>query len=224
MPRKRLALIHTSASMIPVFGGLCVELLPDVEVVHTVDESLLKDIRRDKRLLKPTARRVVGHIIAAEQAGADVIMVTCSSIGAAAELGRELVDVPVLRVDEPMAVSAVKAGSRIGVIATLPSTLTPTAELIRAQAKKEGKQVTVTMKLCEGAFDAVISGDGTTHDRIVGTGICELMQQVEVIVLAQASMARVAENLPADSIEIPILSSPRLAVEHIRQVLSRRRG
>jgi len=219
MSGKRLTLVHTSAVMIPVFGELCAELLPEVEVVHMVDESLLKDIIRDKCLGRPTARRAVGHITSAAQAGTDFIVVTCSSIGAAAELGRELVDVPVMRVDEPMADLAVREGSQIGVVATLPSTLKPTAELIKVQAKKQAKEVTVITKLCEGAFDAVISGDNATHDRIVGAGIRELMQQVEVIVLAQASMARVVDNPPVDGRRIPILSSPRLAVERLATLL-----
>ncbi len=219
MPKKRLTLIHTSAVMIPIFTELCKELLPDVEVVHFVDDSILKDIIRNQQLLKPTARRVVGHIISAEQAGADFIMVTCSSIGAAAELGRELVDVPVLRVDQPMANLAIKKGPRIGVVATLPSTLNPTAKLIDAEAKREKQKIKVITKLCEGAFEAVISGDGKTHDRIVGTAIRELSQQVDVIVLAQASMARVVDNLPAEDKKIPILSSPRLAVEHLATLI-----
>lgn len=219
MPVTRLTLVHTSAVMIPVFGELCAELLPEVEVVHIVDESLLKDIIRDQCLGKPTARRAVGHVVSAAQAGTDFIMVTCSSIGAAAELGRELVDVPVMRVDEPMADLAVNEGSRIGVVATLPSTLKPTAELIEVQAKKQAKEVTVITRLCEGAFEAVISGDNATHDRIVGAGIRELMQQVEVIVLAQASMARVVDNLPVEDRRIPILSSPRLAVERLATLL-----
>jgi Asp/Glu/hydantoin racemase len=219
MSKKRLTLIHTSAIMIPIFSELCSELLPNVEVVHIVDESLLKDIIRNKRLGKSTARRVVGHIISAEQAGADFIVVTCSSIGPAAELGRQLVDVPVMRVDEPMAALAVKEASHIGVVATLPSTLNPTAELVKNQAEKQGKEITVTTKLCEGAFEAVISADTATHDKIVGAAIRELIQQVEVIVLAQASMARVVDNLPAGDKKIPILSSPRLAVEHLTKLL-----
>ena len=219
MSQKRLALIHTSAIMIPVFRDLCTELLPDVEVVHMVDESLLKSIIADKELSKSTARRVVGHIISAEQAGADCIMVTCSSIGPAADLGRQLVNVPVVRIDEPMAVSAVSQGSRIGVVATLPSTLNPTAELIEAQAEKNSRKINLTKKLCEGAFEAVISGDGATHDKIVGAGVKELTEQVDVIVLAQASMARVVENLPAENKKVPILSSPRLAVEHLAREL-----
>ena len=219
MSKKRLTLIHTSAVMIPIFSELCSELLPNVEVAHIVDESLLKDIIRDRCLGKPAARRVVGHIISAEQAGSDFIMVTCSSIGAAAELGRQLADVPVMRVDEPMAALAVKEASHIGVVATLPSTLNPTVDLIKAQAEKEGKEVTVTTKLCEGAFEALISADTATHDRVVGVAIRELMQQVEVIVLAQASMARIVDNLPVDSKKIPILSSPRLAVERLAMLL-----
>ncbi len=212
---KRLTLIHTSGMMIPVFADLCTELLPGVEIVHMVDESLLKDIIRDGRLSKPTARRVVEHILSAERAGTDFIMVTCSSVGPAAELGRELVDVPVMRVDEPMAEQAVSKGSRVGVVATLPSTLNPTVDLIQSKAA----DVQVTARLCEGAFQALVSGDSGTHDRIVVSHLQDLISQVDVIVLAQASMARVVQTLPPGSVTIPILASPRLAVEHLARVL-----
>jgi len=213
--KKRLTLIHTSGMMIPVFADLCAELLPGVEVVHVVDESLLKDIIRDNGLLKSTARRVVGHIVSAEQAGTDFIVVTCSSIGPAAELGGRLVDVPVMRVDEPMAELAVRKGARIGVLATLASTLNPTAELIRSKAGN----VQVLSRLCEGAFQAVVSGDAATHDRIVAAALTDLAEQVDVVVLAQASMARVVKALPAGSLTIPVLASPRLAIEHLARVL-----
>lgn len=217
MKKKQLTLSHTSGMMIPVFAELCSELLSGVEVVHVVDESLLKDIIRDNGLSKPTARRVVGHILSAEQAGTDFIMVTCSSIGPAAELSRELVNVPVMRVDEPMAELAVSKGSRIGVVATLASTLNPTADLIRSRTG--GQNIHVIAELCEGAFQAVISGDPATHDRIVAAGVRDLSGQVDVIVLAQASMARVVKTLPAGSVTIPILSSPRPAIEHLARVL-----
>ncbi len=215
MKKKRLTLIHTSGMMIPLFTELCSELLPGVELVHMVDESLLKDIIRDDCLSKLTARRVVGHICSAEQAGTDFILVTCSSIGPAAELGRELVDVPVMRVDEPMAELAIRKGSRIGVVATLASTLNPTADLIRSKAEN----IQITAHLCEGAFQAVVSGDPATHDRIVASALADLIHQVDVIVLAQASMARVVKALPAASVTIPILTSPRLAIEHLTRLL-----
>ena len=89
-------------------------------------------------------------------------------------------------------------------------------DLIRRQGTDD---LEITAKLCEGAFQAVLSGDSTTHDKIVAEGILELMSQVDVIVLAQASMARVVSTLPADKVTVPVLSSPRLAIEHLASVL-----
>lgn len=216
MKNKRLTFIHTSGVMIPVFSELCRELLPDSEMIHMVDESLLKDIIKYGCLTKPTARRVVNHILSAADAGTNAILVTCSSIGKATELGRELVEPLVLRVDEPMATKAIECGKRIGVIATLPSTLNPTVDLIQRQGAGD---LQVTAKLCEGAFEAVISGNAATHDKIVSEGILELVSQVDVIVLAQASMARVVGALPVDKVTVPVLSSPRLAIEHLAREL-----
>ncbi len=216
---RQVALIHTSAMMVPPFKALAEELLSGASVFHMVDESLLRDIIRDGRLLPPTARRLVGYVVTAAEAGAEVVMVTCSSVGRAVELSRSLVTVPVLRVDEPMARQAVATGRHIGVVATLPSTLAPTAELIRRLAAEARKKVRVTDRLCEGAFQAVLAGDTATHDAKVTAALTELGRRSDVIVLAQASMARVAEALPAADRRVPILSSPRLAVKKLVEVL-----
>jgi Asp/Glu/hydantoin racemase len=213
-------MIHTSAIIVPPFQALAAELLKGVSVFHMVDESLLRDIIRDGRLLPPTARRLVGHVLAAADAGAAAVLVTCSSVGPAVELSRSLVTVPVLRVDEPMARQAVAMGERIGVAATLPSTLAPTAELIRRVAAEMGKKVQVTDRMCEGAFAAVLAGDTATHDAKVAAALRELSKTSDVIVLAQASMARVADALPPAERKVPILSSPRPAVEKLAEVLN----
>ena len=49
----------------------------------------------------------------------------------------------------------------------------------------------------------------------VASALCELAKTVDVIVLAQASIARVVDSLKPDQKPIPILSSPRLAVEDL---------
>src|SRR5213593_2652091 len=110
---EQIAFIHTSPSMIPIFKALADELLPRAEIFNMVDESLLRDIIRDKGLSPGTARRLAGHVLAAEQAGARYILVTCSSMGRAVEASRTLVASKVLRVDEPMAEKAVATGRRI---------------------------------------------------------------------------------------------------------------
>lgn len=214
---KRLALVHTVTSLVPVFQDLLAELAPDLDTFNIVDESLLQNVIRENKLSATTARRVVDHLMSAEAAGADLVMCTCSSIGPGVEMARPLLNIPALRVDEPMAELAVRTGSSIGVAATLRTTLEPTAALINKMADQAGREVVVIAKLCEGAFDAVIAGDTATHDAIVSAGLQELIEQCDVIVLAQASMARVVASLPEGDRQVPILSSPRLAVEHLAE-------
>ena len=151
--------------------------------------------------------------------GADYILYTCSSIGAAVEVAAGLSKVPVLRVDQPMADKAVLMGKRIGVIATLPTTLNPTIDLVKRRAAIAGKDVQVVSKLCEGAFDALMSGDTEKHDVMVASALKELSAEVDVIVLAQASMARVVNLLNESDRKLPILASPGIAIEYLATIL-----
>ena len=219
MATKTLGLIHTSATLVPVFQQLCTQYLPGVQVFNIVDDSLIKNVIRNNALLPKTARRVVDYAGSAEAAGADFILYTCSSIGAAVETAARLTTVPVLRVDQPMADQAVRTGKRIGVIATLPTTLEPTSDLVKRRAAAAGKEIELQSRLCEGAFDALMRGDTETHDRMVAEALKELSSQVDVIVLAQASMARVVEGLNEADKKVPILSSPAIAIQHLATIL-----
>jgi Asp/Glu/hydantoin racemase len=219
-----LALIHTSSVLVPSFTSLCAQFLPESPVFHMVDESLIKNTIAAGSLEKKTIRRLVGHIESAAQAGAGVVLVTCSSIGEGVRVARELFDFPVLRIDEPMAERAVDAGRRIGVLATLQTTLAPTVRLLNATADSKGSRREIVSCLCEGAFDAVLAGDVATHDRIVGSSLRELSGSVDVIVLAQASMARIVAALPPEDRTIPILSSPELAVARAAEVMAANAG
>ena len=82
MPRT-LALIHTSPVLVPMFNALAAKTLTDTQVFHVVDESLIGNTIRAGSLQKETIRRIAAQIGSAREAGADVVMLTCSSIGAA---------------------------------------------------------------------------------------------------------------------------------------------
>lgn len=219
MKRKKLGLIHTSTTLVPVFAQLCKEKLPGVETFNIADDSLVKGIIAEGSLTAQISRRVASYLESAELAGADYIMVTCSSIGPAVEAGAKLAGVPVLRVDQPMADKAVATGKKIGVIATLRTTLEPTADLISRRADVAGRKIEVLPRLCEGAFDALMSGNAAEHDEMVAAALKELSNQVDVVVLAQASMARVVDTLSAEDKRVPILASPAIAVDYLATVL-----
>ncbi len=218
---KKLGLIHTSATLVPVFKDLIDQYLSDkdLKVFNIVDDSLIGNTIERNELTYDTQRRVVDYVGSAQAAGADFIMVTCSSIGPAVEAAASLTGVPVLRVDQPMADQAVQMGTKIGVVATLPTTLAPTQDLVRRRAIAAQKEVEITAKLCEGAFEALMGGAPEKHDEMVATALKELSTQVDVIVLAQASMARVVGQLSDADKKVPILASPPIAMEYLAKVL-----
>ena len=216
----KLAFIHTVPSLVSLFTDLSKEILPgDVEIFHIADEVLLKVVLAQGGLSPFIFRRVAEHAVAAAEAGASLVQLTCSSISPCADVARSLVGIPVLKIDEPMVDRALSLGDQIGIAATAPTTLKPTTELVLTRAGLLGKQVNVDSVLCEGAYKALFSGDAETHDRIVRQYLKVLMAKNDVVILAQASMARVANTIPAAEQVVPILSSPRLAMERLRSVI-----
>jgi Asp/Glu/hydantoin racemase len=223
MTARRLFFLHTSATLVPVFAQLCKDMRLDAAVFNMVDDSLIKDVIEHERLRPITARRLAQLVALAEDAGADYIMVTCSSIGPAVETAAALATVPVVRVDRPMAERAVTMGRRVGVIATLPTTLAPTANLIERCAAAAGHKIELTARLCDGAFEALMGGDAARHDELVVAALEQLQSQVDVITLAQASMARVVDLIPDAHRRVPILASPPLAIAYVAEAFTQLR-
>ena len=214
-----LAMIHTIAGLAPMFGELSKELMPDVDTFNIADEGVLRMGLAAGGLTPAMYRRVSDDAVYAEAAGADVILVTCSSISPCVDVAQKMVSVPVLKIDEPMVDKAISIGSRIGVAATAPTTLKPTIELIAARSQVAGKETQIDAVMCEGAYDALFSGDTERHDQIIRDSLYRMMQNNDVIVLAQASMARVADQIPDGDKQASILSSPRLGMERVRDVI-----
>jgi Asp/Glu/hydantoin racemase len=214
-----LAFIHTSPTLTPTFTELCRKYIPEANYFHVVDESLIQNTISAGALRKLTMRRLVNQIASAEAAGADAVLVTCSSIGPGVTLAQQLFDMPVLRIDDAMAEAAVRYHT-IGVLATLRTTLEPTTALLRTKAAQAGRSIELVECLCADAFPAVMAGDTETHDQILRKALVEDLKGVDVIVLAQASMARVVATLAPGVLKAPVLSSPELAILSARKAFS----
>jgi Asp/Glu/hydantoin racemase len=218
----KIGILHTSFVFVtvdPVFRDLFGELLPDVQVIDFVDSDVLAQVRRDGGVSVSSAERMRHLAQAAEAAGVDIIFSACSSLGPALDEARRAVHVPIVKVDEAMVEEAVRLGNRIGVLATVPTTLKPTSDLVKAAAARLGRRVETAEQLCEGAFDLLMGGDREAHDAAVLAGAQELARTCEVIVLAQASMARLAPGL-SERTGKPVLASPRMGVEDLRRRLT----
>lgn len=219
MMTKKLTFLHTAASNVTTFDRLVREVAPDIPVEHLLDERLLADARAAGSITPALAQRIEARILDADAESATVLC-TCSTIGGAAEQITHPTAGPVLRVDRAMAEATVATGPRILVAAALASTLAPTRELILEVARQQGKSVEITELLCEGAWSKFEAGDQQGYWQAIADALQSQELQVDVIVLAQASMAGAAELCPGSP--IPILSSPRLgleaAIRHYRTV------
>jgi Asp/Glu/hydantoin racemase len=216
---KKAALLHTTPVTVAPLKALAERIMPGVEIVNILDDSLLRDVMKMGGPDEAVNSRIASYIKVAEQSGCGALMSACSSIGETIEKCSFLTEMPLLRIDEAMADIAVESGTTIGVMATVSSTLNPTINIIERKARERGREIALTRCLMEDAYKALISGDGEKHDEIVLNNLRELMKTCDVIVLAQASMARVLEKL--DNITVPILTSPESGMNRFKDVLER---
>ena len=213
-----LAIIHTTPATVDLLKALAAELLPDTTVINFVDDSILPQLARNGGDVGAVQDRLVQYARIAESVGADVILEACSSVGEVVATMAHAIDIPIIRIDEAMAEAAVQSATRIGVAATLPTTLNPTLRLIKAKAEAAGKEVEIETALAQSAYQKLMSGDRDGHDADLVETLLQLAQNVDVVVLAQASMARVLPKLPAD-VQDKFLTSPRLGMERVKGVL-----
>ena len=147
--------------------------------------------------------------------GADAAMVTCTSVNEAAAYARRFSQIPVLNIDEPVARMAVAAGTRIGVLATLPTSPKATIRLLETEAARQGKAITTVPLVAEGAYDILIAGDRAKHDEMVNDALFRLAKQVDVITFAQISMSLV----PHGDCGVPLFKIGRSGFDEVKQLM-----
>ncbi len=209
---------HTVAGLAGRFDELATEYVSETDHFHIVDESVLNDALEAGELTPAINRRICSQLALAEDAGADLVLDTCSSTSPAVDIARKVVDVPILKIDDPMTEAAVERGDHITILATAASTLGPSTELVRRKADQQNTSVTVRSELVEGALDARERGQQDEHDRLISDRALELADETDVVVLAQASMSHLATDL-SERVSVPVLSSPKMAMEAVASTL-----
>ena len=147
------------------------------------DPSVIADAVKNGAPSQAALKRLMAMYCHAAAMGADAILNICSSVGDFAGLNQpafQALGVPLVRIDELMAQKAVEGYSRIGVIATLSSTLKPSLRLVQQKADKLGKKITLEGVLAENAF-------GGGAEKLIEAA--KRLDNPECLILAQGSMA-----------------------------------
>ncbi len=191
--RKNLTILHTTLATTTTIPAMIRELYPDeFDIVNVLDDSLLNDIKCSGRMSASVIERFIQYACIAKNNGSDALLLACSSLGKAADIARELLDIPLYKIDEPMADQAVESGNNILVLGTVKSTLEPTSDLIRS--KRKSQEQSVTCILIPDVFE-LYEIDRERHDQKIAEVIQEHWNTYDVIVLAQASMANAIQYI-----------------------------
>jgi hypothetical protein len=205
-----IGFLHTAESHVETFGALVGDLDPSCVHVHAVRPDLLERARvhgLDDQTLGDGIRGALRDLVDRD---ARVIVCSCSTLAGVSERCGANAGIDVLRVDRRMAELAVRGGSRIGVVAALQSTLAPTRALLYDAAVAAGKEITLIDAPCFDAWGRFEQGDLEGYHRDVAGCVDTLDPTIDVVVLAQASMAGAASLVKTDRV---VLSSPRTAVQ-----------
>ena len=216
----KVALVYTSTTpeLIELVEKEVGDVLPkETEVISYQDPSILAEVRDAGYVTAPPAARLVGMYMEAVCAGADAILNLCSSVGEVADAAQDIArytGIPIVRVDEEMCREAVRQGKRIGVMATLPTTLNPTKNTILRVAREMNKHVELVDALVDGAFGL----DQDQFKALMSEYAEKIADQVDVILFAQGSMAYCERDI-AEKYHKPVLSSPRFGAAALKAAL-----
>lgn len=216
----KIAVIHTSPVSLAELKSLFAEILPDVEMMNIIDDSLLEEVKRNGSITPHVCSRICAYARIAQDLGARMILNQCSSVGEACDVARNVVDIPYIKIDEPMAEQAVALGERIAVVGTVASTMGPSSRLVERTAQRLGKKAVVTPYLADGALDILMKEKNQEkHNTLVLEEIKKAAGSNDVVVLAQGSMTVMLPLL--DGIKKPVLTSPRLGVQRLSELLEK---
>ena len=216
-----ITMIHTVFPIVDNLKAIFAKKLGNqsVKIYNIVDDSILPRIVAAGGLSSGIISTVYQHISSAEKMGSDLILVTCSSISEVVDIVSPLVSVPVIKIDDAMTDDAVKIADTLGVIATIETTLNPTINQLRKKMAIAEKEIKIVPLLCSDAYKALINENNPEkHDLLLYKAIEEIIESVDAIVLAQASMARLLPKLKKLTNK-PILTSTESGIERAINIL-----
>lgn len=215
---KRIVLIHTVPKLAMEFKqDLAAYLAEEVKIYNIWDDFLAIDPNETGSFSIDNHNRLFYDLRSAELTGADLIVVTCSTLTPAIEKLRPFFKLPIIAIDDALGQLAATQYQQILVLATAGSAAIATAAKLEAEATLAGRQITVDTKVVAEAFAALKLMEMERHDALVmaAAGAC---QGYDCIVLAQASMAHLAEAI-LQAAGIPVLASPKLCMAQIKETL-----
>ncbi len=216
---KRVVLIHTVKSVYETFEKDLKAVAGDIKIYNIVDEFLLTNAIERGSFTVENRMRLMHDLQSAQLTGADLIVVTCSTLTPHVVSARPFFTTPIIAIDDAMCTHTIKQGSKITVLATSESTVSPTLKKLEEEAALQGKEVSLSSLCCPEALVHLKAGQKEQHDKLV-LAMARKVKDSDIIVLAQASMAHL-QDVVQDQTKISTVSSPQLCIQEVARQLGK---
>lgn len=190
-----VGVIHTTRLVIDPVHRSIYDSCVGLQLNHVLDEGILRRLAALGRITPEITDWLTSMVASTQNIGADLALVSCSSLSPCVNEVRKRVAIPVLKVDEPMMEYAVRNAERIGLVMTNPTTEAPSQLLFSEVNQRLSSNATLVPVLCPEAFAKLTDGDIEGHDAEVVEVIQNLLGSVDLIMLAQISIAQVRRHL-----------------------------
>lgn len=215
---KNVALIHSVKVLANKFDHMLAEYLDEEVKIHNLwDDFLANNPNEVGEFTINNRNRLFHDIKSAEMTGADIIVVTCSTLTPIVDFIRPFIKTPLISIDDEMVKMAVKNSKKLLILATASSTKKPLEKKIKEEAQKINKEITIDFLAHEEAFHAMKALDMQKHDELL-MQMAKEISGYDSIILAQASMAHLDKDIEAIT-QIPTYSSIALCLQQIKETL-----
>jgi glutamate racemase len=213
-----VGLVHSTRLVIDPVHEAVTNQCPTISFNHVLDEGILRSLTTRGAISEEITQWLTDMVQSTEAIGAELSVVSCSSLSPCVNEVRQRVNIPVLKIDEPMMEYAIGGADRIGLVMTNPTTEKPSTLLFHEVAERLGRNVTLVPRLCPNAFAKLNRGDLQGHDSEVCETVELLLEEVDVVMLAQISIARVRDHLDP-ALSGRVFSSLDFISQKIKEVL-----
>ncbi|MFP3552086.1 aspartate/glutamate racemase family protein [Paraburkholderia sp. SIMBA_049] len=190
----RIACLHTAESNVAVFDTVAQQLnLPQGSLHHEVRADLLATAELARGLTPDIERQTCDALLNLGRR-ADVVLLTCSTLGPCITAVSANAPVPMIRVDSALAEEATRAGGKVIALCAVETTLAPTARIFTDAAKRSGAEVEI--RLVQDAWQLFKAGEHAAYlAKIAAATEAAYQDGATIVALAQASMAGAAALL-----------------------------
>jgi len=219
--RPTVALIHASPASVNPAKAAFASAFPDAELWNLLDDRLVVDADLAGGLTPALHARMSTLIQYALDGGAAAVQLSCSMYGPVAADAAGHTNVPVLASDQAMfEYVRDSAVGKVGVLGSLESAASDSAERLRAELAETSTETSVTWRVAEGAAKAANAGELVLLEELMIANAQELAREVDLILIAQYSLAPTLDAVAA-AVAVPVLSPPHLAASTLRAELAR---